>query len=81
MKGETKMKPKQTKPLYLALTLLAVSMLAFSLIAPLCSGSSQKWKTFEDKEWGLIKGAKELAPLKHKIVIGGKCCTCFFSRK
>jgi hypothetical protein len=50
MKG--KMKPKQTKSLYLALTLLALSMLALSLLAPLCSGSSQKWKWYENKDWG-----------------------------
>jgi hypothetical protein len=52
MKGETKMKPKQTKPLYLALTLLALSMLALSLFAPLCLGSKQKWKWYESKEGG-----------------------------
>jgi hypothetical protein len=46
------MKSKQTKPLYLALTLLALAGLAFSLIAPLCSGAKQKWKWYESKEWG-----------------------------
>jgi hypothetical protein len=35
------MKSKQTKPLYLALTLLAISMLAFSLLAPFCLGSNE----------------------------------------
>jgi hypothetical protein len=42
----------KTKSLYLALTLLALNMLALSLLAPFCSGAKQKWKTYENKEWG-----------------------------
>jgi hypothetical protein len=43
---------KKTKYLYLVIAFLALAMLAFSLIAPFCLGSKQKWKWLESEKWG-----------------------------
>jgi hypothetical protein len=44
-------------------------MLALSLLSPLCLGSSQKWKTFESKEWGFrIKYPAEWGEVRKTVI-------------